>query len=243
MQGWTPRTLSHSSVELFARCPAAWKRRYIDRVPEPPSRPMLFGRAMAMALEALHRGQDAELVWLKAYATEVAPFGGGAGVYSVQTGLALLDAYQTYGVGSGIPEWGWKLHLPDRERVPVPIVGYADLVTEEDIWEFKCSAALWDQGRADTSLQATLYWWAFWQLRQQKPRQVRFIILNPRTRQLKELITYPCDRSIERFQDEAAVVWRGIRRGEYPPRCGRCAACGPDAAQTTKQTLTLQVTP
>lgn len=38
-----PTHLSYSSIELFRRCPAAWKARYIDRVQEAPGTAAQFG--------------------------------------------------------------------------------------------------------------------------------------------------------------------------------------------------------
>ena len=52
-----PRHLSVSSVELYARCPAQWKRRYVDRVIDPPNRAMAWGTAFHKALEAVHASE------------------------------------------------------------------------------------------------------------------------------------------------------------------------------------------
>ena len=47
-------TWSHSSQALAERCPTQWKRRYLDRVEDPPSAAMLAGGAFGAALEHLY---------------------------------------------------------------------------------------------------------------------------------------------------------------------------------------------
>jgi len=51
--------LSISSLKLFQQCPERWRRRYIDRVYEPPSGKMILGSA-AGAAEAQHYGRIIE---------------------------------------------------------------------------------------------------------------------------------------------------------------------------------------
>ena len=235
MTAYRPRYLSHSAIDLYATCPAAYARRYVQRIADPPTPAMAFGRCFAIALEALHRGQDGEVAWVQAY---VAAQQAGAlppGSPSVQHGLALLDLYRQRGIGQGTPEWRFELYLPNREAVPVPIVGYLDLATPTEIWEFKSSAARWDQGRVDGSQQAAVYRWAYQQLQGRKPDCVRFLVFSTRTVALQELCTYPAGPELQLFELRAAAVWRGIRDGRYPPRCGKpwCVACTTAAADGT----------
>ena len=44
--------LSHSSLALFWRCPERWRRRYVERVPEPSGGAALVGKALGAALTA-----------------------------------------------------------------------------------------------------------------------------------------------------------------------------------------------
>jgi hypothetical protein len=226
MTAWLPKRLSVSAVECYARCPAAYERRYVHGVVDPPSPAMAFGRCMATALEALHRGQDGDVAWLRAYALAQAA-GEMRGAPSIQHGLALLGAYQAHGVVQGEPEWRWELYLPDRDAVPVPLVGFLDVATPTEVVEFKTSAAVWDQARVDGSAQAAVYHWAYTRLKGRKPRQVRFIILHTRRVELRELVTYPTGDGLRLFQFQAAAVWRGVRAGQFAPKCLRwdCLAC------------------
>lgn len=221
---YRPRCLSVSQVDLYTRCPAAWQRRYVQRIHDPSSGAMLFGTVMAKALEALHRGDDGEVTFIREYATQIT----GQGVTdaaSLGHGLALLAEYRRYGIGVGTPEQKFELHLPNRDAVPVPILGYLDLMADDAVWEFKTSRATWDQGRVDASMQAHVYRWAFTQLRGRKPDCVRFIVLNTRRVELTELTTYPSGGDLALFELQAAAVWRGIRDQQFAPKCKQCPAC------------------
>jgi hypothetical protein len=226
MTPWLPKRLSVTAVEAYIRCPAAYERRYVHGVIDPPSPPMSFGRCMATALEALHRGQDGEVAWLRAYAAAQAA-GEMAGAPSIQHGLALLAAYQAHGVVQGEPEWRWELHLPNQDQVPVPLLGFLDVATDTEVVEFKTSAAIWDQGRVDGSAQAAVYHWAYTRLMGHKPQQVRFIVLHTRRVELREFVTYPSGEGLRLFELQAAAVWRGVRDGKFPATCRKpyCAAC------------------
>lgn len=221
---WTPRHLSVSSVELYARCPAAWRRRYVHGVLDPPTAPLLFGRVFHQALEALHKGEDAEVAFLRAYCADVQPLGL-RGVPPLQHGLALLEAYRQRGVEVGEPEVKFQLPFPDASAGLPPLLGYIDLMAETSLWEFKTSSASWDQGRVDTSAQSAVYHWAFTRLRGRRPEAVRFLVFSTRTVSLQEFVTYPSGEEMRLFEVRAAAVWRGILAGQFPPQCKECEAC------------------
>lgn len=232
---YRPAHLSVSAVDCYATCPANYRRRYVQRMSDPPTAAMAFGHAMAVALEALHRGQDGEQAWLTAYGREVQLLiRQGQHTASLRHGLELLALYQARGVGQGTPEWRFQEYLPDRERVPVPLLGYLDLATDTEVWEFKCSKGGWDQDRVDHSLQAHVYRWAFLRARGRAPECVRFLVFSTVRVQLDEYVTYPSGGDLALFEQQAAVVWKGIVRGEFPPRCGRCTACALASGQPPK---------
>jgi hypothetical protein len=208
------------------RCPADWYRHYVERRPTPDTPPLAFGRAFARALEALHRGADAELAWVQAYQQWVQPLRAqGQRAPSLQHGLALLALYRRHGVAPGEPEVRFELFLPDRTRVPVPIVGYLDLAGPAEVVEFKTAATRWDQARVDRSWQAAVYRWAFQQTRGYRPTHVRFVVFSTRQVALEEFVTYPSGGDLRLFEQQAAAVWRGLVAGAFPRRCGQCAAC------------------
>ena len=226
MATWLPRSLSVSAVQCYTECPALYARRYRDGVVDPPTGPLAFGRAMAAALEAEHSGKDGDVAWVQAYEREMTAPEVMRGAASIRHGLALLAAYRAGGVGVGQPEYRFTVHLPDRDAVPLPIRGVMDLAGEDDwVWEFKTSAALWDQGRCDGSPQAALYRYAYLREFGRKPRGVRFVVLHTQRVAVTVFTTYPAGPEVHLFESQAAAVYRGIRDGRFEPKCKRCAAC------------------
>lgn len=215
-----PRHLSVSAVQAYARCPLAWKRRYIDGLEEPPSAPMSFGKAFALALEAHPRGQDADVAFVKAHAET------GNAHPGAQHGLRLLDLYRERYDLDGEPEQRFSLHLPDRERVPVPILGFMDLEREDEVVEFKTSRNQWTQARADAEYQSAVYGWAFRERHKRRPHRVRYLVFSTRSVDVQEIETHPDGNDLRLFELAASVAWRGIVGGSFEG-CGRCSVCKP----------------
>jgi hypothetical protein len=121
-----PRHLSVSAVSLYARCPAQWKQRYVDRVQQPPTMPQAWGTAFHKALETLHRGGDGELSWLEQWdAFDAAMVEHGQQLFpGKEQGLKLLRAYRARGLDTimGEPERKFVFNFPTA-RVPVPVLG------------------------------------------------------------------------------------------------------------------------
>jgi hypothetical protein len=224
---YRPRVLSHSAVELYGRCPAAYRQRYVLGVVSPPTPLMVFGRCFSTALEALHRGGDGEVAWVRAYSAAQAIGELPLGSPTIEHGLRLLALYHARGVGVGTPEWKFEVHLPNRDAVPVPILGYLDLATDDEVWEFKTTSARWDQGRVDGSPQAALYRYAYQRVTGRKPQCVRFLVFSTRRVELSEFCAYPAGPELRLFELKAAAVWRAVSEGRFPATCKRadCPAC------------------
>ncbi len=222
-----PKHLSVSSVALYARCPAQWRSRYVDKTAELPTPAMTFGAAMARALEALHREQDADLVWVRAHAAvrpNITP--------GVEHGLRLLNRYRELGPFRGRPEQKFRLHLPNRQLVPVPILGFMDLMTDDEVIEFKTSRATWTQQRVDTEHQAAVYAWAFQQLTKRRPSCVRYVVMSTVRDTLTVLETRPTGDDLWLFEQQAAATWNGIVAGAFDG-CGKCRLCRPTVVGTS----------
>ena len=231
-----PTHLSVSSVQLYARCPAAWKRRYIDDIHDPPTPPMAFGRAMANALEALHRGEDAEVVFAREHAAALV-----VGISPpADYGLRLLRLYRERGVFAGTPERRFELYLPDRVQVPVPIVGFFDLETDRGVVEFKTSRAAWTQGRVANEAQAAVYGWAYQRLHGRRPDGVTYVVMSTRIPMIEVFEAHPSGSDLLLFELQAITVWKGITQGRFDP-CGRCEVCQPQQAGIESPGLTLVV--
>lgn len=223
---YRPRALSYSQIDLYTRCPAAWERRYVHGVKD-TSPALSFGAVFALALEAEHRGQDGDVVWVRQYAAAQAAGEFPPGSPSIDLGLRLLGLYRQRGVLRGEPEHRWSLYLPNRDAVPVPIVGVFDLRADWGVAEFKTGRSLWDQGRCDASLQGQLYAWAYTRTMGRKPERVHWLCFHTGRGELQEFESFPASGHMPLVELQAAAVWRGIRDGQFPAMCRQpwCAAC------------------
>lgn len=217
-----PRHLSVSAVQSYARCPLAWKRSYIDGIKASPTPPMSFGLAFAKAMEAQHRGDDAEAVFARFHATS------GNAHPGAEHGLRLIALYRERFNLDGAPEQKFSLYLPDQQQVPVPILGFMDLERDSEVVEFKTSRNPWTQARADAEYQSAVYGWAFQRRHQRRPEHVRYLVFSTRTVDVQEILTHPTGSDLRLFELAAIVTWKGIKNGAFDA-CGRCDVCSPRA--------------
>jgi hypothetical protein len=228
MTGFRPRHLSVSSVELYARCAAQWKRRYVNGVIDPPNRAMAWGSAFHSALEAGHNGDDAAVAWLHAWnvgrdklALQGLSFGPGK-----PHGLELLDEYAERGLDVECPaEVKFVLPFPSG-NIPVPLLGYVDAFAPNDTREYKTSAGgWWSQLRADMSHQAQVYSWVRQRmLNHRKP--VRIVVFGTRAVTIDEYIVETSPDGMRLFERLAEGVWDGIVNERFDG-CGDCFVCKP----------------
>lgn len=221
-----PDHLSVSAIQLYRRCPAQWKRRYVDKVEESPSPAMSFGKAIATALEAHHLGADGDVMLARAHAAL------GNAVPGAIFGLRLLELYRDRFNLSGRPEQPFSLYLPDRTRVPVPISGVMDLERDDEVVEFKTGRNPWSQARADAEYQSAVYGWAFEQRHGRPPDHVRYLVFSTRAIDVQEILTYPTGSNLRLFELAAISTWDGITNGRFDG-CGRCSVCRPEGEHGT----------
>lgn len=231
MSVWLPRHLSVSSVELYAKCPAQWKQRYVDRI-DVPSVAMAWGSAFHKALETGHGGGDAEAAWLKAWNTarDEAVARGQTFTPSKSHGLLLLDEFIRRGLMVPCPaEVKFRLPFPNG-RIPVPLLGYVDAFTPDESREYKTTkGGWWSETKAQLASQTHVYGWVRQRtLRDRRP--MRYVIFNTRTPVLTEYLVEPSPDGFRVFEQLAEKVWEGIAAGCYDG-CGSCDVCAPtDAA-------------
>ena len=179
------RTWSHSAQSAAERCPAAFKRRYVDRQDDPPTSPMAAGSAFGAALQHFYAGALAGqlptpeqcLQVAASHADERAPdvaFADGetpatlrdqateaARAYLTDRAPAVLTA-----IGSRLEsvERRFDLRLAGLDEAGRPaecqwtIRGYLDLEASDEIRDFKLVGTTHPtQAEADRSAQGTLY--------------------------------------------------------------------------------------
>ena len=232
-----PRHLSVSSVELYAKCPAQWKRRYVDKV-DAPSVPMLWGTAFHKALEAGHNGLDAETAWVQAWnaGRDQAASRGLTFAPNKLHGLTLLDDFEQRGLTMQCSaEVMFRLPFPNGKivdpmtRKPIPLLGYVDAFTPDETREYKTSkGGWWTETKAQLAHQTHVYGWVR-QRTLNNRRPMRYVIFGTRVPSITEYVVEPSPTGFRVFEQLAELVWDGIVNARYGG-CGTCEdLCNPPA--------------
>lgn len=222
-----PQHLSVSSVALYTRCPAQFRRRYVDRLVEPTSPAQATGTAFHKALEAEHLGHDSEQAWIVAAngAEAALAASGQTMTMSKADGLTLLNRYRDLGLGGmhGHPEHKFVLPFPSR-KIPVSLLGFIDLSLPKvrEYWDWKTTGGTsWTQAKVDLEPQKEAYGWAYQQLHRHRAERARWIIFNTRTLAIDVYDTLPSPDGFRLFELQAEATWQGIVGQRYEP-CGEC---------------------
>lgn len=228
MTAFRPRHLSVSAVELYVKCPAAYRERYVEKKPTPPSVAMAWGTAFHRALEAGHAGEDAETAWLRSWNAMHAECAARGQVFAPNKshGLALLDEFNRRGLmRAGKPEVKFSLKLPGG-NVPVPILGFIDAVLDDEMREYKTSrGAWWTEAKAQTANQTAVYGWAHQRLYNRRV-PMRYVVFGTRIPTVTEYLVEYAPEMLRVFERTAELVWQGIVEGKYDG-CGTCETCRP----------------
>lgn len=232
MSVFLPRHLSVSAVALYARCPAQWKRRYVDRVVDPSTAAQATGIAFHKALEALHRGEDGDLAWLASAdaMNDALAARGQSLTMSKEHGLKLLSTYRARGLADtiGEPERMFKIALP-TPNVPVPVLGYIDLAvpSERHFRDFKTTGGTyWNAAKVALEPQVAVYGWAYQRLYRHRAERAMWCVFSTATVSLEVYETAPSTEAFRVFEQTAELVWKGISEGRYVG-CGTCTLCDP----------------
>lgn len=241
MTAFRPRHLSVSSVQTYMRCPAQFKARYVDRLVTPTTGPQAWGKAFHTALEALHRGQDAELAWLSAWNSHALdiratgqPFGP-----SKMHGLELIELYRSLGldVVQGEPERKFSLPFPS-DKIPVPLLGFIDLSvpSERHFRDFKTTSGnSWNETKVALEPQLHAYGWAYQRLYHHRPDRALWVIFSTKTPMIDVYEAMPSPDGFRLFQMQAEATWQGIVSGNYEG-CGACFVCTPPREKPVSST-------
>lgn len=227
-----PQHLSVSAVALYIRCPAQWKRRYVDRVTDPSTAAQATGIAFHKALEALHRGEDGELAWISAADNMEALLAqtGQSLTMSKESGFKLLKLYREQGLDAAIgePERMFKLAVP-VSKIPVPLLGFIDLTvpSERHFRDFKTtSGSYWNAAKVALEPQVAVYGWAYQKLYHHRAERALWCVFNTQTIALDVYETVPSPDAFRLFLQTAEMVWQGITEQRFDG-CGKCSLCSP----------------
>ncbi|HFC08432.1 MAG TPA: PD-(D/E)XK nuclease family protein [Chloroflexi bacterium] len=239
--------LSYSSIQLFLTCPAAWRYRYIEKVQTPTSTALVFGSAWHNAVEAYvgarALGQEADLLalwqqhWHATLESQSAPVDWGAETpeQHFNEGVRLLETEEVKtaldGIvplvqdGAPVIEKRVELHVPG---VPVPVIGYIDIITADGVpGDFKTAARAWSQDKAANELQPAFYLAALNQAGIPTPGMKfrHFVVTKTRKPQFQVLETTRTPETLLFLYQMIGNVWRAIEAEAFPenPTTWKCS--------------------
>ncbi len=245
-----PDHLSVSAINDYLTCPLRWAGSRLLGFPRFPASAPLAGVALHAAVEIHHRYEDhdpeTELVqrWKAVRPVMQAERALGKTVQvDLARSLTALELYRNrfpFQPYDGAEEF-FRVTIPG---VPVPIIGYMDLVTSDNlICDMKTTGSnSWTQEKADTELQATMYTYAFRQLTGELPQGFEYRVLYTGTRKPVDLTILPTQRTPKHFAALEILVRDVYEQMQHQPlrqSCPRGWCSTPDActAHVAKQRL------
>lgn len=162
--------LSFSSINTYLICGEAWRRRYVAKEPAPVSSSLVLGSAFHGAVETYLRGAtDLEAAYEQSWMQQLergqeiawneqqdAVKADGLRIVRAASVRKLLDDIRTnFDPEHGEIEKRVELRVPG---VPVPIVGYIDVITKDGVpGDFKTASRMWTDAKAGDELQPLFY--------------------------------------------------------------------------------------
>lgn len=229
--------LSYSSISLFLNCPESWRRKYIEKEPTISSPALVFGSAfhntIERAIESRFEGPPYPLseLWPDAWADAMGrnddiDWGADTPEHHYNEGLRILETKDVQTLANSLTpledddglymERRIELNVPG---VPVPIIGYIDIVTDDCIpGDFKTSKYQWRQEKAQDELQTLFYLAALNQAGFDVPglRFRHYIITkakNPKVQVLEHAHTWD---EVFWLYELIGEVWRSIEAEIFP---------------------------
>jgi hypothetical protein len=222
--------LSYSSITTYLNCAANWKFKYIDQLPTYSTPELVLGTAVHNAVEAYLLGQG-DLITVYPQAWEKAQerdkdkifWGTDTPEQTYNEGVRLLShATVANGIksmnGGTAPQIETKVELR-VPSVPVPIIGYIDVITADGIpGDFKTSRASWNQAKAQDSIQ-TLFYLAALNQAGVKNHQWKFrhyVIVKTKTPQFQVLEHTHKPAELFWLFSMISNIWKAIQSEVYP---------------------------
>lgn len=179
--------LSYSSVSTWLTCGAKWKFNYIDKVSTKTSPALVFGSAFHGAVEDFitqqvtkpEKPKSIQDLWMENWneettvvneKEEIQPrndidWGDTTPEYHCNEGIRLLTSSEIYNsilsIVPGQDEIGTLVERKIELRVPgvpIPIIGYIDVITKDGIpGDLKTAAKSWTEDKASSEMQPLFY--------------------------------------------------------------------------------------
>lgn len=230
--------LSYSSVSLYLTCPRAWRYRYIEQVKTPTAAALAFGSTFHGVIEwTIRNSQDGSrpdpvAMWSQDWGKrqegpEQIEWGDTSWQQLHDEGLRMLGLPETEQLLRGLApftdESGMWIERKVELRVPgvpLPIVGYIDLVTSDGVpHDMKTAGRAWTQDQAQKETQPAYYLAALNQMgfHWNGDRRFRHIVWtkgkNPKVQTFETQRTWA---DLLRLFSTITEVWHGIEAGVFP---------------------------
>lgn len=239
--------LSYSSINLYLTCGEAWRRKYVLKEAQPSSPALLTGSVfhdtVEKAIIQAHAsdGLNAHLaaLWPNAWAARMAKmeedktviqWGNDTPEQYYNEGLRLVSdggvQAMIDGIAPLIDESGPYIERKIELRVPgvpVPIIGYIDLMTADGIpGDFKTSSAKWSQDKAEAEVQPLFYLAALHQMGHTVPGNKfrHFVVTKTKTPSAQVLEHSHTWSEIFWLYELIKRAWDGISREVFPVNPG-----------------------
>lgn len=162
--------LSYSSINTWLMCPRSWRFRYQDKEPAPTSPALIFGSAFHDTIEDFITREDSvplSVIWEERWTAKVADesdvaWGDDSPASLQKTGERMFSdsdiAATVEGLRLAQPENVEKFVELRVPGVPLPIIGYVDLIAGNGIpCDFKTSSRKWASDKAASEMQPLFY--------------------------------------------------------------------------------------
>ncbi|MEN8097897.1 MAG: PD-(D/E)XK nuclease family protein [Chloroflexota bacterium] len=231
--------LSYSSIYAYLNCGYNWKLKYIDKIDAPSSPALVFGGVFHEAVEhylrAKVKGESEDLreLWHEAWLQKMddpkldVEWGDkgvdfyrddGERILSSPDVVARIDSVrpQITTDGEAALETRVSMWIDD---VPVPIIGYVDLIEEDGIpGDFKTSSAMWSKGKPANEIQPIIYLDALHKGEVIDPSEYRFrhyVFTKAKKPRAEVFETTRSPGEIRWMHDMVRDVWQSMQAGIY----------------------------
>lgn len=227
--------LSYSSVNLYCTCSRAWYYKYIKQAPTRPTPSLVFGSAMHDTIEAIVRGaaETPTQLWTAAWSRQIADnpdldWQGEVPEALCNDGIRILNSDSVIaGIRALRPtaiEQRVELAVPG---VPVPVIGYIDLIEDGVPADIKTSNQPWTQEQAEGEIQPLFYLAALNQANTPAPDNKfrHYVLVKTKIPQWQVWETKHAPRELFWLFRMIADVWYGIEQRVFVPNPGswRCS--------------------
>lgn len=241
--------LSVSQVGTFSRCPEQWRRRYIEKEVIPPGIAARVGTGVHKGAEVnwkekVQTGRDEPLNVVQDAARDAYKKGLLDGVYippqekgsakkdmaeGVDVVTSLAEVFHRDMAPTIMPRYVEKKVEYQDPRLPVPFIGYIDLITEDlRLSDMKTAARSWSQAKADEDLQATGYWKFVQELLGQEPSSITFdVLVKNKTPKYQVIETTRQAADWDALVARCQTMLKMVEAGIFPPAETGSWICSP----------------